>query len=157
MKNSQIAMLFGLLFLCLLQIPSSNASFSKTNPIYNVNLAPFIQRLSAYYCLQNTSSNCTGNFILSEKGWLNISNSETNAFCGELGCAQHTLEVLKCVRYVHDEYTFENGATIDNLNDTIHTGCSKGFNGTSLYKSSGTTRSVTATLYALVFLALFYV
>ncbi|KAL8261918.1 hypothetical protein R6Q59_025967 [Mikania micrantha] len=94
----------------------------ETNPIYNVNLAPFIQRLSAYYCLHNVSSDCPGNFTLTEKGWLNISQSDTKAFC-QGGCLEHTQEVLKCVWYVHEEYTFENGATIKNLNDTIDIGC----------------------------------
>ncbi|KAL8225087.1 hypothetical protein R6Q57_017644 [Mikania cordata] len=125
MKNSQTIMLLGLFFWGLLQIPCSNAGFSETNPIYNVNLAPFIQRLSAYYCLHNVSSNCPGNFTLTEKGWLNISQSDTKAFC-QGGCLQHTQEVLKCVWYVHEEDTFENGATIKNLNDTIDIGCNHG-------------------------------
>ncbi|MFS7964535.1 hypothetical protein Hanom_Chr08g00751491 [Helianthus anomalus] len=142
MKNSQMLVCFGLFFFALLQIPSSNAFnlhevhtvyaanfvvvFSgKTNPIYNVNLAPFIQRLSAYYCIYNESSNCAGNFNLTMEGWLNITESETRAFC-DGGCLQHTHDVLQCVWYVLDDFKFENGATIKNLNDTINIGCEKG-------------------------------
>ncbi|KAI3806237.1 hypothetical protein L1987_22136 [Smallanthus sonchifolius] len=117
--------IFGLFFLGLLHIPRSNASFSKTNPTYNVNLAPFIQRLSAYYCLQNVSSDCPGNFTLTEKGWLNISESATDAFC-KGGCLQHTQDVLQCVWYVHQEYSFENGATIKDIKETMRIGCEKG-------------------------------
>ncbi|XP_076910077.1 uncharacterized protein LOC143567571 [Bidens hawaiensis] len=155
MKNSQMSVLFGLMFLFgLLQIPSSNA-FSETNPLYNVNLTPFIQRLSAYYCLKNVSSDCPGNFTLTYKGWLNISESETKAFC-EGGCLQHTRYVLRCAWTAHKGYKFDNGASIENLNDTINIGCDKGFNGTSLWKNSGTTTTAGVTLYALVVLVLFY-
>ncbi|KAI3760342.1 hypothetical protein L1987_50736 [Smallanthus sonchifolius] len=158
MKNSQLLVIFGLFFFGLLHIPTSNASFSTTNPTYNVNLAPFIQRRSAYYCLQNFSSDCPGSFTLTEGGWLNISESATDEFC-KGGCVQHTQDVLRCVWYVHQEYTFENGAMLKDINETMRIGCEKGFNGTSLYKSSGTSRATTsasAALYALVFLALFY-
>ncbi|KVH94126.1 uncharacterized protein LOC112518004 [Cynara cardunculus var. scolymus] len=158
MKNSQMLIFIGLFLWGFLQIPNSNA-FSEINPIYNVNLAPFIQRLSAYYCLQNVSSDCPGNFTLKIDGWLNISASETLAFC-DGGCAQHTQAVLKCVWYVKDDFKFENKATIKNLNDTIISGCAQGFSGTSLHQGnggSGTTTSVITTLCAMAFLALFYI
>ncbi|KAI3678588.1 hypothetical protein L6452_37887 [Arctium lappa] len=160
MKNSPMLVLFfGLFLLGFLQIPPSNAKFSESNPIYNVNLAPFIQRLSAYYCLQNVSSDCPGNFTLRGDGWLNTSASETLAFC-DGGCAQHTQAVLNCVWYVDKDYKFENKATIKNINDTIIIGCAQGFNGTSLHQGnggSGVTTSVITTLSALAFLALFYI
>ncbi|KAF5796044.1 hypothetical protein HanXRQr2_Chr08g0346851 [Helianthus annuus] len=127
----------------------------KTNPIYNVNLAPFIQRLSAYYCIYNESSNCRGNFNLTMEGWLNITESETRAFC-DGGCLQHTHDVLQCVWYVLDDFKFENGATIKNINDTINIGCEKGFNGTTIVDKSDATKLGGMTIYALIFLALFY-
>ncbi|KAI3507978.1 hypothetical protein L1887_22976 [Cichorium endivia] len=164
MKISRLIMLFALCLWCSFEI-SNSFKLSKffafdlkdtTNPQYNVNLAPFIQHLSAYYCLMNVSSDCPGNFTLHVGGWLNISQSETQAFC-EGGCAQHTRQVLKCVQYIKDDYKFENKATIKHLNDTINIGCSQGFNGTSLTSGSVmVTTSVVTTFSALAFLALFY-
>ncbi|PWA74202.1 hypothetical protein CTI12_AA254500 [Artemisia annua] len=126
MKSSQMLMLFGLFYLCFLQIPSSNASsFNYTYPEYNINLAPFIQRKSAYYCLKRVSPDCPGNLTLSTDGWLNISSSETQQFC-QGPCKQHTLDVLKCVWYVKHDYKFDNKATIQNINETINNGCEHG-------------------------------
>ncbi|KAL7583477.1 uncharacterized protein LOC128129336 [Lactuca sativa] len=152
MKNSRMLMLFGLSLLGFFGI-SSSFKINTTNPTYNVNLAPFIQDLSAYYCLLNVSSDCPGKFTLHVGGWLNISANETQAFC-EGGCAQHTQQLLKCVKYVKQNYVFRNKATINNLNDTINIGCTHGFNGTSLTSASGSVIATASSFSVFALLAL---
>nr|GEX27858.1 hypothetical protein [Tanacetum cinerariifolium] len=157
MKSSQMLMLFGFFFLCFLQIPSSDASFNKENPMYNVNLAPFIQRLSAYYCLKKVSPDCPGNLTLSTDGWLNVSSSETQQFCqGAWFVAWDLQDFTQTIHFLLMH--IDNKATIQNIKDTINNGCTQGFTGISLYKGSGssTTTSIVTSLSALVFLALFY-
>ncbi|KAG8661149.1 uncharacterized protein LOC122722130 [Manihot esculenta] len=103
------------------------------NPLKNVNLAPFWQWRSAWDCLQNISTNCATNIHLN--GVLNINGSALTDFCAG-GCAEHTQNVLTCIYYAKRDFWFANGATVKNITETIHHGCSTNTSINTDFKSS---------------------
>ncbi|XP_004296010.1 PREDICTED: uncharacterized protein LOC101300040 [Fragaria vesca subsp. vesca] len=113
----------------LLQVHHAHAKENKTDPTDNVNLSPFQAWRSAYYCLQKKApGNCTAleTVSLTEKGLLDVIPSEIGEYCSAAsGCAQHVLDVLKCVHLCKRDFWFANNATVSVLNQTIHDGCSK--------------------------------
>ncbi|MCD9641521.1 hypothetical protein HAX54_027734 [Datura stramonium] len=126
------------LFLGMLLLLSDHVSAEdRKHPTGNVNLAPFEQWRSAYFCLLNTSQVCSTKQTLTMSGWLNVTHEEGKKFCGKGGCADHTKRVLDCIHHVKRDFWFANKATIKHIYDTIDIGCNKpqGFNGTSLYPS----------------------
>ncbi|XP_075090120.1 uncharacterized protein LOC142171514 [Nicotiana tabacum] len=138
MENSQsygkrigILFLFWGMFLLL----SGVSAEDRQNPTKNVNLAPFMQWRSAYFCLLNTSPVCSKNHTLTLSGWLNVKKEEGKKFCEKGGCAEHTKGVLDCIHHVKRDFWFANKATVQHIYNTIDIGCHtpQGFNGTSLY------------------------
>ncbi|KAM7277118.1 hypothetical protein ACFE04_018984 [Oxalis oulophora] len=111
-----------------------------TDPTGNVNLSPFQQWRNAYECLQNKSDSCPGNLMLNETGWVNISMDETQQYCSG-GCEVHTRAVLTCISLVKPDYRFFNNATVQDINNTITTGCTSGFSGATLIASDATRKS----------------
>ncbi|KAM3234167.1 hypothetical protein P3L10_019526 [Capsicum annuum] len=123
------------LFLGMFLLQSCVIAEDRKHPTKNVNLAPFQQWRSAYFCLTNTSPICSKNHTLTMSGWLNVTYDEGKKFCEEGGCADHTKGVLDCIHHVKRDFWFANKATIKHIYKTIHVGCNtpKGFNGTSFY------------------------
>jgi len=124
-----------------------------------VNLTPFNAWRSAYYCLENLSKDICPKYALNQTGWLNVTHNDGEEFC-KGGCADHTRAVLECLYDVKRDYWFANKAKVHHLNDTINIGCNtdQGFNGTSLYPSSGykmKSISIFLSISAFVFMALF--
>ncbi|CAN4102149.1 unnamed protein product [Withania somnifera] len=122
------------LYLGMFLLLSCVKAEDRTHPTKNVNLAPFQQWRSAYFCLLNTSTVCK-NHTLTMSGWLNVTYDEGKKFCVEGDCADHTKGVLNCIRHVKPDFWFANKATVKDIYDTIHVGCNtpEGFYGTSFY------------------------
>ncbi|KAL5991347.1 hypothetical protein ACLOJK_012254 [Asimina triloba] len=94
------------------------------DPTANVNLSPFEQWRSAYMCLQKIPERCQGLRRLTEAGWVNVTQSDTEGYCRSAdGCADPTRDVLLCVSLVHRTYKFRNRATVNDINTTINHGC----------------------------------
>lgn len=70
-----------------------------------------------------TSSSCQEKYTLNSWGWLNVSHGDGPKFCEAGGCGDHTRVVLLCLYEVKKDYKFANNATIQDLNDTINSGC----------------------------------
>ncbi|CAN6469166.1 unnamed protein product [Victoria cruziana] len=68
-------------------------------------------------------SRCDYQYRLSVSGNLNIPEAETDAYCSG-PCLEETDLVLHCVDRIMDNFLFYNRATIENIRDTIHDGCS---------------------------------
>ncbi|XP_057442122.1 uncharacterized protein LOC130733859 [Lotus japonicus] len=99
----------GIFFLMLLN--HANAEY-RNYPTMNDNLSPFEGWRSAYFCMLNHSSACTGQYTkLSLAGYLNVSNTEINNFC-QKGCYDHTLLVLKCIQDVKRDFIFATKANV---------------------------------------------
>ncbi|XXG86032.1 hypothetical protein AAC387_Pa11g1015 [Persea americana] len=118
---------YGFLLVLLVLLPCcTKADWNikeVTDPTRNVNLSPFDQWRSAYECLQDISSNCPGNYTLTERGWVNLKWRDTIPYCNITGCADHSRAVLECISLVKRDFKFENGATVKDINDTINEGC----------------------------------
>ncbi|KAJ8553040.1 hypothetical protein K7X08_020433 [Anisodus acutangulus] len=123
------------LFMGMFLLLSSVSAENRKYPTGNVNLAPFEQWRSAYFCLLNTSPVCSKNHTLTMSGWLNVTHDEGKIFCQKGGCADYTIGVLGCIRHVKRDFWFANKAKVQHIYDTIDIGCYslQGFNGTSLY------------------------
>ncbi|XP_059298447.1 uncharacterized protein LOC132051209 [Lycium ferocissimum] len=127
------------LFLGMFLLLSGVSAENRKYPTGNVNLAPFEQWRSAYFCLRNTSPLCSKNHTLTMSGWLNVTQKESKKFCVKGGCADYTKRVLNCIHHVKRDFWFANKATVQHIYDTIDIGCNslQGFNGTSLYPTQG--------------------
>ncbi|XP_050370821.1 uncharacterized protein LOC126788853 [Argentina anserina] len=111
----------------LLQVQPALAKENKTDPTDNVNLSPFWAWRSAYFCLQKPApGNCKAlvTVSLTDKGLLDVIPSKIQDYCTTSGCAQHVLDVLKCIHLCKRDFWFANNATVAVLNQTIHDGCS---------------------------------
>ncbi|PRQ34839.1 hypothetical protein RchiOBHm_Chr5g0073511 [Rosa chinensis] len=112
----------------LLQVQHAHAKENKTDPTDNVNLTPFRAWRSAYYCLQRKApANCTAfeTVSLTDRGLIDVIPSGIGEYCSaDTGCAQHVLDVLKCIYLCKRDFWFANNATVSVLNQTIHDGCS---------------------------------
>lgn len=80
-----------------------------------------------FYPCYKAPANCTSfeNVSLTDKGILDVFPNEITAYCSSAsGCAQHVLDVLKCIHLCKRDFWFANKANVSFLNQTIHDGCS---------------------------------
>lgn len=68
-------------------------------------------------------ASCPAKYALDMSGWLNVTNEDKAVFCEEGGCADHTRAVLDCINHVKRDFWFANKATVNDLNNYIHNGC----------------------------------
>ncbi|KAJ4834392.1 hypothetical protein Tsubulata_007334 [Turnera subulata] len=115
----------GLLWYCMSMaiILSYAKAENQKEPLKNVNLAPFWQWRSAYFCLKNESDSCTGKNVLKLDGVVNVTNSEVEDYCKQGGCWEHTSIVLQCVYYAKRDFWFANKITVPKLKEIISKGC----------------------------------
>lgn len=82
---------------------------------------------SQFYPCYKAPANCASfeNVSLTDKGILDVFPNEITAYCSSAsGCAQHVLDVLKCIHLCKRDFWFANKANVSFLNQTIHDGCS---------------------------------
>ncbi|XP_019168477.1 PREDICTED: uncharacterized protein LOC109164142 [Ipomoea nil] len=134
MENSRTQLLLRLFGFLLLLCNAAKAEF-RENPTWNPNLTPFEQWRSAYFCLLNFKANttCIPKYVLSMKGWLNVTKNEGPGFCSSK-CVKETRNVLHCISHTKRDFWFANKATVNDINQTIIDGCGqKGFTGVSYH------------------------
>lgn len=68
---------------------------------------------------------CPEKYQLSGKGWVNVTQADTDEYCNS-GCAEHTKAVLLCVSLVKRDYKFADKSTVKTINITITDGCNQG-------------------------------
>ncbi|KAI3821774.1 hypothetical protein L1987_09346 [Smallanthus sonchifolius] len=80
----------------------------------------------ALVCLNDKIySDCEESYRLTESGDLHVPPDYTDKYCGG-PCLKETDLVLNCINDVFSNFLFYNRATINNIKDTIKTGCSYG-------------------------------
>ncbi|KAM7262784.1 hypothetical protein ACFE04_000467 [Oxalis oulophora] len=103
---------------------------NKTDPLQNVNLAPYWQWRSAYECMQLqynwTANTCSEKDIISIKGIVDVPQEEITNYCQPDGCKAYIMKTLQCIRGVKRNFWFANNATVQVLNETIIHGCGNG-------------------------------
>ncbi|KAF8401373.1 hypothetical protein HHK36_012310 [Tetracentron sinense] len=68
-------------------------------------------------------SSCDEAYRLTESGNINIPHEETDQFC-DGPCLTETHLVLNCIENILSNFLFYNKATIHDIKDTLHAGCS---------------------------------
>ena len=66
---------------------------------------------------------CNEAYRLNENGNLNVPRDATDIFCTG-PCLAETQLVLKCVDNILSDFTFYNKATVRDIRDVLHAGCS---------------------------------
>ncbi|KAL1370276.1 hypothetical protein HN51_000564 [Arachis hypogaea] len=112
------------LAICLMFLLSPTNAENKTEPRRNANLSPFESWRSAYFCIMNNHSEaCAQHNTLTFNGTVFVNQNEIVDYCIG-GCAQHTLDVIRCVRDVKPHgFTFETGASLSFVQNAIQTAC----------------------------------